>query len=739
MYLQSFTLKNFRKFGEKDNEVFFVNSNEIKNKSLEQAQNKTSNHSKENSSPVPLISPSSTLIIGKNNTGKTTITNALKKLHDNKMVTSSDFNLDYLKNLVGTYVAAFQNHEEDNTDIKLETPKIEFELKVKLENFEEDLISNLSPFVTLDDLDKKESIVIKANYSIKEEESFLQEVRALIQAKAEKNKAELAPLEKICNLLDDKDKTKYKLSYRNNYDEEVTNFSLSNLIKIKCIDANRNLKEDVLSSIFQKIVVTLFMNEENKDVLNEGLNNINGIITSGVEKKNKSVSEILREIEQPNHFDMQLRGNVSKDDILNKLIKYSFREGEDYIPENQFGLGYINLVNIIGEIVHYIHTYPEASHHSHINLLLIEEPEAFMHPQMQEFFIKRIDSAVNKVLEQIQKPDSTAALLKCQIIITTHSSHIVNSKIHSSNSFNNINYLTIKDRCSTVIPLYDALLSKGEASNEQEQNFDNIADNKLDSKELIFLKKHIKYKVSELFFSDAVIFVEGGTEELLLNYYLEHDEVLKKYYISIFRIDGAHAKVYYPLIKQLQIPCLIITDIDIKRTDCEKNKTCNEECPNNKDGHHPKSFKQVTSLKGRKTTNKTLKELLRTEKLDNVEYIESENILVVFQKDPIQQQYATSLEEAIILTNYDHRSMVEILKTALPKLSKDFIQNKKIIKKRSFEIQHKINNNVSKTEFASSLLFTILTSGTDPLENTLTLPEYIQYGLNWLKNQLNNK
>lgn len=242
-----------------------------------------------------------------------------------------------------------------------------------------------------------------------------------------------------------------------------------------------------------------------------------------------------------------------------------------------------------------------------------------------------------------------------------------------------------------------------------------------------------------------MIFVEGGTEELLLNYYLEYDEVLKKYYISIFRIDGAHAKVYYPLIKQLQIPCLIITDIDIKRTDCEKNKTCNKKCPNNKDGHHPKSFKQVTSLKGRKTTNKTLKELLGTEELDNVEYIESENILVVFQKDPIQQQYATSLEEAIILTNYNHRSMVEILNTALPKLSTDFIQNNKInkideIKKdRSFEIHHKLNNNVSKTEFASSLLFTILTSGTDPLENTLTLPEYIQDGLNWLKNQLNNK
>lgn len=35
--------------------------------------------------------------------------------------------------------------------------------------------------------------------------------------------------------------------------------------------------------------------------------------------------------------------------------------------------------------------------------------------------------------------------------------------------------------------------------------------------------------------------------------------------ISVFRIDGAHAKVYAKLINKIQIPSLIITDIDFKK------------------------------------------------------------------------------------------------------------------------------------------------------------------------------
>ncbi|OTQ13793.1 hypothetical protein B6D11_09625, partial [Gilliamella apicola] len=62
MYLESLKIINYRRFGEKDNIVYFVNPKKI-------------SHSREkNSTKQSLISPSTTLIIGKNNAGKTTIT-----------------------------------------------------------------------------------------------------------------------------------------------------------------------------------------------------------------------------------------------------------------------------------------------------------------------------------------------------------------------------------------------------------------------------------------------------------------------------------------------------------------------------------------------------------------------------------------------------------------------------------------------------------------------------------------
>jgi putative ATP-dependent endonuclease of the OLD family len=486
-------------------------------------------------------------------------------------------------------------------------------------------------------------------------------------------------------------------------------------------------------------------------LFNQELKEINDIITEKVEQKNKSISEILREIEQLNHIDMKLSGNVTKDDILDNLIKYSFSDGDSYIPEDQFGLGYINLVNIIGEIIDYINSYEENSHRSRINLLLIEEPEAFMHPQMQEFFIKRIDLAVNKAIQQ-KSTDGTPAIpatqsLKCQIVITTHSSHIVNSKIHSSNSFDNINYLTTENRCSKVIPLYDKLLtessqpsnSKSSKKSDAKSDSNNSSlDYKLDSNDLLFLKKHIKYKVSELFFSDAIILVEGRTEEILLNYFLENDKDLKKYYISIFGIGGAYGKVYFRLIQQLKIPCLIITDIDIERFNCEKNKRCKKSCPKCKgETSKSKNIKQITSLLDRKTTNDTLKYLHKSYDLhENMQYTERDNVYFVFQKDQIEGQYATSLEEAIILTNHNNYLIINLLKEFFPKKSKNFIIKNKIKCESSYEIQQQISQNCGKTEFACMLLYKMIIS--DEKSSCIQLPSYIDDGLKWLKNQLAN-
>src|SRR5699024_11053058 len=64
-------------------------------------------------------------------------------------------------------------------------------------------------------------------------------------------------------------------------------------------------------------------------------------------------------------------------------------------------------------------------------------------------------------------------------------------------------------------------------------------------------------------FTDAVILVEGSSERLLIPYFIkENFSVLDSLYISILEIGGSHAHRLKPLIEELGLLTLIITDLD---------------------------------------------------------------------------------------------------------------------------------------------------------------------------------
>lgn len=740
MHLESLTIKNYRKFRTSHNTVCFVEPEVIELDT-------------EETRPASVIAPSTTLIIGKNNAGKTTIANALKLLCNNEQPSASDFNLTYLNELFNQYRLAFEIDETTNFP-SLDTPSIEFCLSIKVNFNDEDLMTHLAPFIAISE-DGNEGPVcvkIKVRIELAEEPEFKEEVsRIFKEADTEEKKKQR--FEKFYSLLSkttssvSKEGNLYQTSFIDRLGDATETFSLKKLIKIKEIKANRHLKEGVLSDVFNKIVAFQLTNDSSsREALEQNIEDINALITGNVSPKSSDISKVLGQVESSDKVDLNLSGNVTYDDIIKRLIKYNFMDGEDYIPEDQFGLGYINLLNIIGEIIHFVDSYEDKSHFSRINLLFIEEPEAFMHPQMQEFFIKRIDDAVKKALEIANTSSEISKTLQCQIAITTHSSHIVNSKIHSSNTFNNINYLTSVDKCTKSINLTDeAIVSSTEDNN---------------GKVLNFIKKHIKYKVSELFFSDAIIFVEGVTEETLLNYFLEIHPKLSNHYISVFNINGAHGKLYLPLAKKLSIPSLIVTDLDIKRAKCEKGerhkdtescsvcgqiaKSDDAECVK---GTLP-SFVQITSLADRTTTNTTLKELNKqlrgksdseADKLDYIEYFEDENLFVVFQKDSIESQHASSLEEALILTNYDNdliNNVIEICKpniyNSIIKLGEDPDGSRSNLIDNSYKLQKKLSD--SKSEFSNNLIFGLLSlEEGDALPK---LPNYLEHGFAWLEAKL---
>ena len=102
----------------------------------------------------------------------------------------------------------------------------------------------------------------------------------------------------------------------------------------------------------------------------------------------------ISSIESIKNLEMNLHPDVTLEKIFANSIIYEYQEGNNNIPESQFGMGYTNLMVIIAKIVDYIELYNEKDINGSVNILCIEEPESFMHPQMQELFIKNISKAI---------------------------------------------------------------------------------------------------------------------------------------------------------------------------------------------------------------------------------------------------------------------------------------------------------------------------------------------------------
>ena len=680
MYLKSLRISNFRKFGTNNNVIEFVDAQGYEKYKCSEKFN---------------IATTTTLIVGKNNVGKTTVIEVLDKLiNRERAFKATDFNFIYLRELLSTYLL-----EVGELD-KVKLPCMEFIVEIGLDKGNDDLITNIIPFMLLEDVEKGK-LDIKIRYEVREAEELRKEIENLF--------AQQYPRDLLFNkFLELLDKTPYVVNYYNKNNQQV-DFKLKDLIELRPIKANNIEGDRCLSKAFNKIVkyrYNVSLNQGEK-TLEAEIIKINGKLSSSIKNKHtKPINETLKKIVSDDKMKVQLRADLSFQKFLDDLVRYEYVEKDISIPEDQFGLGYTNLMMIIAELMEYMERYPDDSFNSKINLISIEEPETFMHPQMQELFIKNINDAIIALLEIKHKN------VNSQLIITTHSPHILNSKVHSGNTFNNINYMTVLSNYTNVINLNDEKI---------------VPDSKNIEDDLKFLKKHIKYKVSELFFSDAVILVEGLTEYTLLPYYLEADEKLNKYYVSIFNISGAHALVYRKLLQELGIPVLIITDLDIKREKWEKG----EDNKNKRNG-----FQQISHLDNRITTNETLKYFNHNKDSiqDLREYTEEDNIIVVYQ-GKISYYYATSFEEAYILTNYNNDILNATLKKLRRNIYKDIVGNKEYRnnRKNSYKWQCKLEK--SKSDFANELLYRILTTE----KEIPKLPKYIQNGFNILAKKLEER
>jgi predicted ATP-dependent endonuclease of OLD family len=267
-----------------------------------------------------------------------------------------------------------------------------------------------------------------------------------------------------------------------------------------------------------------------------------GLGYPGVSDPRPRVSTRLRAIDGLNHsaavnFEVDVLSDVGA--VAPLLL----------LPEGSNGLGYQNLISMIFRLMSFRDAWmrvgkaskgAEAASIEPLHLVLVEEPEAHLHAQVQQVFIKKAYEVLRRRPE-LEESDA----LRTQLIVSTHSSHVAHET-----PFASLRYfrrlpagMVARVPVSTVVNL-SQVFGEGEETER-------------------FVTRYLRAQHADLFFADAAILVEGPAERMLIpNFIRAHYKVLHQSYVTLLEIGGSHAHRLRQLIEHLGLLTLIVTDLD---------------------------------------------------------------------------------------------------------------------------------------------------------------------------------
>ena len=665
------------------------------------------------------------LIVGKNNCGKTSALIIIDKMLNSSKIMWEDINLECQKDIYNKIIS------EQDSVVSLEA----INLKLFIEYNENDSYRNIQKFMM--DLNPDNNIIVLEFISLMTINKIIKLKEIIKEKKIEnfvsfskfisKNFSNYFEIKKYSRGFDIE--SNQTTSVRS---EEIDNKDIQKVIRVVGIRADRAVSNDdrnhVLSGLTSKyfssyktakneseLVFTKLeqkLEEADKELykIYNGEQSESGEVVKGI------FSDVIDVIKtyggSDNGIDIAIESSISEKNLLSDNTNLSYRQGDDCsLPETYNGLGYLNLIGILFEIETKIQELFEQP--ADINLLYIEEPEAHTHPQLQYVFIRNIKSHIaihrDKFLNEKNK--------KLQILITSHSSHIV-----SECNFDDIIYLK-KNKNEVIAKSFNSL--KSQYDGDEQEGFR-------------FVKKYLTINRSELFFADKVICIEGDTERILMPMMMH--KIDKKVHssrdvipllsqnISIIEV-GAYSHLFMPLFSFLGTKVLLITDIDSVKAE----KKIDEK------GVEKTVYKSCHPREGTHTSNASIKHFFKDtgfDRTDNpfralVEKLPDDkikdNIRIAYQiPEPDSTYQASSFEDAFISLNKNF-----ILKHKKGLNSYGALKNFKDDDILSDYYHFALNKVAKKSVFASSLLYFDNEAGTN--DETWLVPHYIEEGLLWLQ------
>ncbi|MFI0472012.1 AAA family ATPase [Halomonas sp. HMF6819] len=393
---------------------------------------------------------------------------------------------------------------------------------------------------------------------------------------------------------------------------------------------------------------------------------------------------------------------------------------DESLPEHSIGLGYQNLQSLSFMFVSFraARLNPPQGTPAAVHLVMVEEPEAHLHVQVQRNFSSNAH-------ELIRPKELVHSNLRSQLLISTHSSHLAHG-----DSFTRLRYVKRVASTDTGTKPSTEIVNLGDAFGEDIQT-------------RTFAERYFQVQHTDLLFADAAIFVEGTAERMLVPLFIERDfPKLAKKYVTFLDIGGSHAHRLRPLVERLGIPTIVITDLDpVVPTKSKKGRTVRAavhiagqadlECGNDTlTSWHPKlsDFQAY----GKPTPAQ-------------LEWTSDSGVKVRFAWQlPIaaaSDQWPSSFEDSLVLSNLDWFKALDQEKDPITGNKKDHRgtlgkvmgivldnpDHTELLK----ELHVMLRGNFSKGDFAATL-FERLNAG-----QALECPAYIADALTWLSGQLN--
>jgi predicted ATP-dependent endonuclease of OLD family len=341
---------------------------------------------------------------------------------------------------------------------------------------------------------------------------------------------------------------------------------LRDLLKVDFVDAQRGVNDDEasrsnrLSSAFSAFYKKNLKQAEGKETAYQVIDENNQKLTDHYETHFSGLMDVIKGLGVPSINDRILKivSSLSPEEALqgNTDLIYIDEERQHELPESYNGLGFKNLIYMAIQISHFhLQWMRTAQNRPLCVLIFIEEPEVHLHAQVQQTFIENIWKIISNAASAADQPD-----LVPQFVVSTHSSHILDAV-----DFAKVRYF---ERCELEGEDRQAVRIFNASRVHSLRSFDpepvEVEGRQVASEEAKrFLLRFLKLSHCDLFFADAAILVEGTVEKLLLPKMVEKTaSTLHTKYLSILEVGGAYAHRFEGLLSFLNIPHLVITDLD---------------------------------------------------------------------------------------------------------------------------------------------------------------------------------